>query len=53
MRWLEVECLEGSIREEGIPAALSENAAGVRVVIVAKKPGNAGRAKDDRKMDTQ
>jgi len=32
---------------------ISEDVAGVRVVIVAKKPGNAGGAKDDRKMDTQ
>ncbi len=49
--WLEMECSEGSAALRRDTCGISESTAGVRVVIVARKPGNSGGAKDDRKID--
>jgi len=54
VRWLEAESLEGEaheverpVREQGAQA----RRAGVRALIVASKPGNAGGAKGGRKVE--
>src|SRR5215813_11210124 len=52
VRWLETEGFEGQVPEAERPAApASKWGAGVRALIVATKPGNAGGAKGGRKVE--
>jgi hypothetical protein len=54
-RWLETESLEGGTRDVERPArqqGAQAHRAGVRTLIVAVKPGNAGGAKGCRKVET-
>jgi hypothetical protein len=53
--WLETESLEGGTRDVERPArqqGARAHRAGVRALIVAMKPGNAGGAKGGRKVET-
>ena len=56
VRWLETEGFEGQTTVSGetcaVPAS-SRPAAGVRALVVAMKPGNAGGAKGCRKREAQ
>jgi len=59
VRWLETESVEGRtheverpVRLQGANAEGAARRAGVRVPIVAMKPGNAGGAKGGRKVET-
>lgn len=50
MRWLETEWWEGGGPESGRPGG-RVGLSGVRALIVAMKPGNAGGVKGRRKVD--
>ena len=55
IRWLETEGCEGHGREDGRPVRSQQawgQGTGVRALIVALKPGNAGGAKGCRKVET-
>ena len=55
VRWLETEGFEGQATLSGETCARpasSRRGAGVRALIVAGKPGNAGGAKGCRKVET-
>jgi hypothetical protein len=52
VRWLETEGFEGQASEAERPASGKHKGAGVRALIVAMKPSNAGGAKGCRKVET-